>query len=265
MPFLTAGGHRLEFEWVGTDSPAAAVVVFLHEGLGSVAGWRDFPGMLAAALGWRGLVYSRWGHGRSDAFEGQRTVGFMHDEAVTLAGVLEALGIGEAVLFGHSDGASIALIYAARADSRARALVLEAPHVLVEPSTRAAIEAIRDRFPSSGLRERLAAQHGANTAAMFRAWTAAWLAPEFRAWSIEDLLPRVRCPLLVFQGLVDPYGTSLQVDRIVALAAGPVTPRLLDGCGHIPHRERRDEVLAETRAFLARLEAARPSRGRRGL
>lgn len=251
MDFLQIDGIRLEAAWHGPPPDATPTLVFLHEGLGCVSLWRDFPARLAQATGLGALVYSRRGYGRSDPVPLPRPVRFMHDEALVLEQVLDAAGIPEAILVGHSDGASIALIHAAtHAGPRVRALALEAPHVFVEDISVASIAAIGREYETTGLPRRLARHHGANAEGAFRGWNDVWLDPEFRAWSIVELLHRIEPPTLVLQGAGDEYGTVRQVAAILGETEGPATARLLPGCGHSPHRDRPEEVLSAMRTFI---------------
>jgi pimeloyl-ACP methyl ester carboxylesterase len=225
-------------------------IVFLHEGLGSVALWKDFPGELVERTGLPAVVYSRRGHGHSDPDRLPRQPTFMHHEAeVVLPALLDALALDEVVLFGHSDGASIALLAAARPDLRIGALVLEAPHVFVEDLSIVSITAAREAFVNGDLRERLAKYH-ADPAHTFWAWNDVWLDPAFREWDIRDCLARVACPILLIQGRDDEYGTLAQIDAIAA--ATPADVLILDQCGHSPHRDRRDLVLAAAAEFIKR-------------
>jgi pimeloyl-ACP methyl ester carboxylesterase len=255
---LVAAGHRLELAWHGPPPDRAPTIVFLHEGLGSVSSWRDFPARLAARTGLGALVYSRWGYGRSDPVALPRPSSYMHDEArASLPEVLDAAGIRSCVVFGHSDGGSIALLFAGSGlpqAERVRGLVLEAPHVFVEDLSLASIAAARVAYREGDLRERLAKHHD-DVDGAFRGWNDAWLDPGFRTWNIEEALPRVRVPALVVQGEDDPYGTLAQIDSITAnLPPGaPVTRLVLPRCGHSPHRDRPDDVEAAVVALLAGL------------
>lgn len=223
--------------------------MFLHEGLGSAAQWRDFPARLAEATGCGALVYSRQGYGGSPPLERPFDARFMHHEALdVLPGLLAALGVSEPVLVGHSDGASIALIYAA-AGHRVRALALEAPHVFVEQVTVASIAATRERFETTDLADRMRRYHGANTEPTVRAWTDVWLSEEFRAWDVRDGLDRIECPVLVVQGEDDEYGTLAQVREIESRVPGARSV-VLDRCGHAPHRDRPEATFEAIRDFL---------------
>jgi pimeloyl-ACP methyl ester carboxylesterase len=254
MPFVGAGGHRLEYEWIGAPPSGGSALVFLHQGLGAAGTWGPFPAALARTAGLPALVYSRWGHGASDALDGPRGNGFMHDEAlVTLPELLVRFELRQPILVGHSDGASIALIYAGAAPRAVRALVLEAPHVFSDPVTVGAVEATVDRYERGDLAARLARHHGPNTDTMFRGWSRAWLDPAMSDWNIGAYVRRVACPALVIQGEDDEYGTLEQVACIGRQAAGPVETLVLPRCGHEPHREYPDEVLRRIGAFLERL------------
>lgn len=236
----------------------APTLVFLHEGLGSVSQWRDFPQRLAAATGLGAVVYSRAGYGRSKAAPPPWPLDFMEREAAVLEELLDAEGVRSAVLVGHSDGGTIALLHAAAAPRppRVRALLLLAPHVFCEELTRASIAAAAEEYRHGDLRRRLARYHD-HVDDAFGGWSGVWLDPEFATWSIVERLRGVTAPVLVVQGLQDPYGTPAQVEAIVAGCAGPVTVRLLEGCGHAPHREREAETMAAMVRFLEELQIGR--------
>jgi pimeloyl-ACP methyl ester carboxylesterase len=215
-------------------------LVFLHEGLGSVELWREFPDRVHAATGRRVFLYSRAGHGWSDLPDAPRTPRFMHEEALdVLPALLAEHGIERPVLIGHSDGASIALIHASR--HPVDRLVLLAPHVFVEDVSIAAIAEARDAFPA--LRDRMGKYHR-DAQRTFRLWNDIWLAPEFRDWNIEDVLPDVTAPTLVIQGARDQYGTLAQVDAIA-----PQRRVVLD-CRHAPHLEAPETTLHAVVEFL---------------
>ena len=226
---------------------AEPALVFLHEGLGSLALWRDFPRRLAEATGRRALIYSRAGHGFSDVPEAPRTPRFMHEEALdVLPPLLAEHGIERPVLVGHSDGGSIALIHAS--EHPVSGLILLAPHVFVEELSVASIADARETFETTDLRDRMGRYHR-DAERTFRLWNDIWLAPEFRSWNIEDVLPRVTAPTLVIQGEHDQYGTLAQVDAIERGVRGPVTRVVLD-CRHAPHLEAPEKTLAAAVAFL---------------
>jgi pimeloyl-ACP methyl ester carboxylesterase len=252
-------GSHLEYRWIGSRPTDAPTIVFLHEGLGCLRMWRDFPDRLASATGCGALVYSRVGYGASDPVSGPRPIRFMHDEALdVLPAVMERFKLEDVILFGHSDGASIALIHAGARSDSVRALVLEAPHVFVEPACVEGITRIAADYETTSLRERLARHHGRNADSMFRTWTDVWLRPEFRQWNIEEYLPAIECPVLVVQGEDDAYGTLEQVDAVVTRVKGPAESLLLPHCGHSPHSERPDEVLEAAGRFVQKtLDAGR--------
>jgi pimeloyl-ACP methyl ester carboxylesterase len=246
-------GQRLEYRWIGPLPGAAPTIVFLHEGLGCVGMWRDFPDRLASSAGCGALVYSRPGYGASGPVAGPRPVRFMHDEALdVLPAVVAHFRIEDAILFGHSDGASIAVIYAGSRKGPIRALVLEAPHVFVETVCTDSIARIAQEYGTTRLRERLARYHGANTDSMFRTWTDVWLRPEFARWNIEEYLPAIESPVLVVQGENDEYGTLAQVDAVANQVRGPAESLVLPGCGHSPHSSQPAEVLEAASRFLRR-------------
>ena len=249
---IIAGGKHLETVFYPAGGPGSTSIALLHEGLGSVSLWRDFPEKVASATGSSLLAYSRYGHGKSDRLLEKRQVGFMHHEAQTvLPEVLHHFSIENPILLGHSDGASISLIYAGTHPGRIRALILEAPHVFVEEFGLRSTVAIRTLYESTDLRQKLARYHD-HVDEMFRGWNDIWLAPEFRTWNIEEFLPRITCPILVIQGEKDEYGTIAHVESIQR--HNPATQALiLPGCGHSPHRERPAETLRAITEFIAKL------------
>ncbi len=252
---MTIDGCRLEYQWHGPPASDAPTIVFLHEGLGAITRWRDFPTALCARLGWGGLVYNRQGYGASDPLEDPLSPHFMHREALeVLPRVLEAFAIAKPVLFGHSDGASIALIYAGSGLAPTPVgLVLEAPHVFVEDLTVRSIAQLHGVYGSSNMRERLERHHGTNVDALFEYWTRVWLSDEFRQWNIEEYLPRITCPTVVIQGRDDEYGTLRQVDAIAGGVSGRIQTAVLDDCGHSPHIDQREAVETAAVSFLQHL------------
>lgn len=253
---VVVAGHRLEVRRIGEWRPDEPVLVFLHEGLGCNALWRDFPDRLARRTGLPALLYSRVGYGQSDVFDAPLTPRFMHDEArETLPELLARCAIDRPVLVGHSDGASIALIHAGEFPDRVEAVVALAPHLFVEPVTIASIAGLAARFPGSDLPRRMARYHR-DPVATFEHWSRAWLDPAFRDWNIEAEVAKVRCPVLALQGLQDEYGTMLQVRRVAELS-----PRArwlgIEACGHSPHIDQPDRVLDEASGFLASIGIGR--------
>jgi len=249
MPFSSAGGRRLEYAWHGGARSDAPPIVMLHEGLGSLALWRDFPQRLADATQQRVLVYSRLGYGKSDPLTGPRGVDFMHTEALEiLPQLLDSLDVYNPLLFGHSDGGSIALIHAARAHRSVAGVVALAPHVFVERYGLDSIAAARRSYLDGDLRAKLARYHD-DVESAFWGWNDIWLHPDFVAWNIEALLPEIACPVLAIQGVDDEYGTMEQIDR---LERGVRRVRRLElaACGHSPQRDQPDAVLAAVTSFL---------------
>jgi pimeloyl-ACP methyl ester carboxylesterase len=242
MPFASVDGRQIEYRMIPGDALSQPTLVFLHEGLGSVALWRDFPDKVAARLGARALIYSRFGYGQSDGLAGKRTPRFMHEEALRmLPPLLDQLGIEAPLLIGHSDGASIAIIHAGASERPVSGLVLMAPHVIVEQVCVDSIARIRETYRSSDLKSRLAKYH-AHVDDAFLGWADIWLEPEFRAWSIEGLVAGVEAPMLLIQGEDDEYGTLDQLDRIETRAEAPVSRLVLAKCGHAPHRDQETAV-----------------------
>ena len=253
--FIHAARHRLFAQYIQPDSAytkkSPATLVFLHEGLGSIAQWRDFPACLSIMTGLPALVYERWGYGSSDALNTTRTVRYLHNEALTsLPEVLEQVNIEDAILIGHSDGGSIALIFSAVHGDKARAVITEAAHVFVEDVTIAGIRQAVEMYETTDLKDRLHKFHKNNADSMFRAWADTWLAPWFRNWNIEEYLSRITCPLLVIQGKDDEYGTSAQVESIISQAGGPAQGIIVPDCGHVPHHQAREHVLKEMTRFI---------------
>jgi len=251
MPFANLDGRSIEYAAILGDAASRSTIVFLHEGLGSVTLWRDFPTKVAHRLGMPGLVYSRFGYGRSDGLPAKRTPRFMHEEALdVLPRLLDRFGIDRPLLVGHSDGASIALIHAAMSGRPVRGLVCLAPHVFVEPVCVESIARIRETYRTTDLRQRLVKYH-ARVDDAFLGWADIWLEPAFLAWSIEDLIGRIDVPMLLIQGRDDEYGTLAQLDRIEARAKAPTSRLVLDNCGHSPHRDQEAAVIDAIVAFAS--------------
>jgi pimeloyl-ACP methyl ester carboxylesterase len=252
---LDVDGVTIEARLIGHVG-ARTTLVFLHEGLGSLAQWKDFPRTVAEAAGLPALVYSRAGYGRSSPCTLPRPLTYMEDEARhVLPRLLEVAGLADrdVVLVGHSDGASIAIAFAGGEASkvRLRALVLMAPHVICEDVSVRSIEKAREAYRAGDLRSRLAKYHGDNVDCAFRGWNDAWLDPGFRAFDLRRYLPAIAVPTLVIQGERDEYGTRAQVDAIAAgIVRAPVTVRMLPACGHAPQRDQPDITLREILTFL---------------
>ena len=250
---VTLLGQSLEYRRIAGAVPGAPTVVFLHEGLGSVSLWRDFPDRLAAETGLPALIYSRRGYGQSDPLPPpyHRPDDYLFIEALeVLPAVLDHFDLKEAVLFGHSDGATIALIHAGGSGRAVRAAIVEAPHSFVEPICLEGIRATVQSWHHSALRRKLG-RHHQQVEATFLGWSETWLNGTFQAMNCEHLLPAITCPLLVIQGEDDQYGSTDQVTRVVAQVSGPAEGLLLPKCGHSPHAEHARAVLDASLSFLA--------------
>jgi pimeloyl-ACP methyl ester carboxylesterase len=234
----------------------------LHEGLGSISMWKDFPTRLAQQARCDVLLYSRHGYGNSHSLQAPRTTGYMHDEAlIVLPKLLNHLEIEHPILFGHSDGGSIALIHAGSSGRPVAGVIALAPHVFVEEISVTSIAAARTAFATTPLRERLA-RHHADVDGAFRGWNDIWLDPEFRDWNIQSVLPGIRCPILVIQGEDDEYGTVEQMRRI-ARGAADVELKHIVACGHSPHRDQPERVLQAVGDWLERHDLQARSRAAR--
>jgi pimeloyl-ACP methyl ester carboxylesterase len=255
---LTAGGQRLEFnivEPVDAQARKRNMLVLLHEGLGSIAMWKDFPEVVAARTGHPVLVYSRHGYGRSAQLAQPRRVDYMHHEATTvLPEILSQLEIRDPLLIGHSDGASIAIIHAGSGNP-VSGLILMAPHVFVEDVSIDAITEAKSAFETTDLADKLVRYHD-HPETMFRGWNDIWLHPEFRGWNIEHFVPFIRSPLLVIQGENDPYGTLAQIDAIERGVAATMRKLVLPGCGHAPHVDCKADTFEAIEAFVRELSEA---------
>ncbi len=247
---VVADGKRLEAAAFGPPPDARPTIVLLHEGLGCVGLWRDFPKRLASATGLGVLAFSRSGYGRSDPIAPPRPLDYMTREARdVLPAVLDAIGFRQGVLAGHSDGASIAAIYAGLVDDRrVKGLVLIAPHLFTEAPGLAAIAEARRAYETGDLKARLA-KHHAHVDAAFLGWNGAWLDPGFRAWNIEQHVERWRVPALVIQGVDDQYGTLAQVQAIERCARISVETLILDACRHAPQFDQPERTLEAIARF----------------
>jgi pimeloyl-ACP methyl ester carboxylesterase len=236
--------------------------VLLHEGLGSIGLWRSFPEKLSERTGYCVVAYSRGGYGQSDPAPLPRPLDYMTREAVdVLPQVLDAIGFKRGILLGHSDGASIAAIYAGSVeDFRVRGLCLISPHFFTEPGGLASIAEAKAQYETGDLRQRLA-KHHADVDNAFRGWNGAWLAPGFKSWNIEDSIPGIRVPVLAIQGRGDQYGTLAQIDTLVNRAKGPVDTAILENCKHSPHAEQPERALEVVSDFLTRLDRIEAPRG----
>jgi pimeloyl-ACP methyl ester carboxylesterase len=263
---LEIDGVRLECRWIGPPADSAPTIVMLHEGLGCLALWRDFPDRLAEATGCGVFVYSRLGYGASDPVPLPRPLTYMEDEVhQVLPKLLDAIGFRRGVLLGHSDGASIAAVYAGSIeDHRVRGLVLYAPHFFVEDISVESIAAAKKAYDGSDLKQRLAKYHGDNVECAFRGWNDAWLAPGFREWNILDCLDHIRVPILIMQGANDEYGTLEQLRAAEQEATCPVEAIVLADCGHAPQSDQPERTIKETARFIGHLMQDHAEAGRFG-
>ena len=253
MPTVQAAGRSIHYEWLD-GPPDAPVLVFLHEGLGSIRQWRDFPAKLVQATGTRGLVYDRYGYGQSDVLqEPKRPIRFMHDEALSaLPDFLQALAVEKPVLVGHSDGASIALIHAG-AGFDVRGVVAMAPHVFIEPICISSIRKAAQLFEETDLKDKLGRYHR-DARRTFYGWADVWRDPGFTRWDIrEEFLTNVACPVLAIQGRQDEYGTMAQLDEIERRVGGTCKLLKLEQCGHSPFRDQPEAVLGAAEDFVRAL------------
>ncbi len=250
--FITVNGVKLECAWFGPPRDGGVEIVLLHEGLGCVALWRDFPMQLAVRLNRPVFAYSRQGYGGSDPSELPKDTSYMHDEGLTvLPALLAVAGIDDYVLFGHSDGASISLIYAGGTPAPGlRALVLEAPHVFTENVSHDSIRAAKTAYRDTDLRAKLAKYHGDNVDCAFYGWADPWTEDAFWQWDLTEFLPDINVPILLIQGEDDEYGTAKQLIAIEAEAGGAVTLLLIPDCGHSPHRDQPAAVLNHAVNFI---------------
>ena len=251
---LDLGDQQLEYRWVGPLPSDAPTCVLLHEGLGCVGLWGDFPNRLAAATGLGVLAYSRAGYGGSSTISLPRPLNYMEREAIdVLPRLLQAIGFQRGLLIGHSDGASIATIYAGNVeDHRIQGLVLVAPHFFVEDSGLEAIARAKDAYEHGDLRTRLGRWHK-DVDAAFRGWNGAWLDPAFRKWDITDALAYIRVPIAILQGVDDQYGTKRQVEVAEEECYCPVEVTLMQGVQHTPQREAPEETLRIIADFTRRV------------
>ena len=252
--FVSAGGYRLHLRRIGSTESGAPALVFLHEGLGTIAVWGDVPDALCRATGCQGLVYERPGYGASDPRPLPWPDDVLEQEAeIVLPALLDVMNTECPVLIGHSDGGTIALLYAAAFPERARAVITLAAHVVLDELTFAGVSALERSWREGGLRAELERFHGAGADPLFRGWSGLWLDPARRDWSIIDRLSRITCPVLAIQGADDEYGLPAQLDAIVAGVAGPTERALVPNCAHDLHHQARVDVLERMIRFVRSL------------
>lgn len=252
--FLETAKFRLEYQFLRPAGSTDPVLILLHEGLGSIDLWKDFPAQLSEACGKPVLAYSRQGYGRSSPVPLPRPLDYLSvagpDE---LSQVLDRLSLKQVVLIGHSDGASIALAYAARQDPRVLGVVVLAPHVDVEPASVEGVRRTVNAYARGDLRERLRAYHGDNLEGVFRGWSETWLNPAFAAWNLHSELPNIKVPLLAIQGHDDEFATPAQLQTIERKVSSPCQTVLLERCRHFPQNHARDRVLTLIGDFMMTL------------
>ena len=254
MAFLTVQSRRIEYARRHAKQPKAhtPTIVMLHEGLGSIAMWRDFPQQVADATGCEVVVYSRYGYGNSDPIETDHGVDYMHKEALeSLPDLLDQLHLEKPILFGHSDGASIALIHAGGAHRDLTGVIVMAPHVMVEDLSVTSIAAAKEAYLNANLREKLD-KHHTNVDSTFWGWNDIWLHPEFLHWNIEEYLPSIVCPILAIQGVDDEYGTMEQI-HVIGRTVKDAELLKLSQCRHSPHRDQPQAVLGAVAGFVERI------------
>lgn len=254
MPFfnnrkISIRDFELNVTYTGSGTNAQTIV-FLHDSLGCISLWRDFPGKLGSYTSTNAFTYDRRGYGLSSSLSNEpRQVDYMETEADILIELLDKCGIEKPVLFGHSDGGTIALLTAAKYPERVKAIITEGAHVFVEEITLDGIERAIEQY-DMGLKERLEKYHGANTQALFDAWTGTWLSAAYRDWNIEHFLPQIQCPVLAIQGTEDEYGSMAQVASIVQHTSGPAEPCMIVNAGHSPHKQSELWVIEHSCIFL---------------
>ena len=249
---VTIADGRIEYSFYEVKRPTAPTIVMLHEGLGALSLWRDLPRKLSNLINCSVFVYSRHGYGQSDFINSKFNVEYMHKEALNiLPKILSHFDISNPILYGHSDGASIALIHASSADTGIMGLILEAPHVFVEEISLNGLKDAKKAFEQGGLKAGLA-KHHREPEMIFRCWNNIWLSPEFLTWNIVSFLSNIQCPALLIQGETDAYGTLSQLDTIEKNVSGICEKKILPNIGHSPHRENPKLVLRSIQQFISK-------------
>ncbi|MGM0635858.1 MAG: alpha/beta fold hydrolase [Bacteroidota bacterium] len=249
--YLKINGNQLFYEQVIIDENRPTLV-FLHDSLGCVQLWRDFPEKLAKATNCNIFSYDRLGYGKSDEMlTSDRSINYLEKEADVLAKIIHQQKLKNVILFGHSDGGSIALIFAAKHPNKIEKILVEAAHIFVEKQTLEGIETALNAYKHTSLPQKLQKYHGDKVEKLFDAWTKTWKKPEFQNWNIEYLLPQIKCPLLFIQGEMDEYGTINQVDQTVNLASGKSVKKIIPNAGHTPHKTHTDEVVKMAVDFIS--------------
>jgi len=251
--FVNINNKKIYYKWFCKEyfSENKPIIIFLHEGLGCTEQWKDFPELLCAKLQLTGLSYDRYGHGKSTVLKEERNLDFLHTEArVFLYELVEKLNISnKLVLFGHSDGGTLALLFASFYIEKVDAVITEAHHIVVEKLSRKGIEDAIELYKSGWLKEKLEKYHGNNTESMFYAWANTWTKPETEKWNIENEISKIKCPILSIQGMEDEYGSKIQLEILQKLNLN-FEGNLLKKCGHIPHLQQKEEVLEMCKYFI---------------
>jgi len=249
---VTIADGRIEYSFYEVKRPTAPTIVMLHEGLGALSLWRDLPRKLSNLINCSVFVYSRHGYGQSDFINSKFNAKYMHKEALNiLPKILNHFDISNPILYGHSDGASIALIHASSADTGIMGLILEAPHVFVEEISLNGLKDAKKAFEQGGLKAGLA-KHHREPEMIFRCWNNIWLSPEFLTWNIVSCLSNIQCPALLIQGETDAFGTLSQLDTIEKNVSGICKKKILSNTGHSPHRENPKLVLRSIQQFISK-------------
>ena len=255
--FVTTSGYRLHLRRIEGERPGAPTLLFLHEGLGTIGLWGDVPDALCQATGCPGVIYERPGYGASDPRPLPWPNDVLEQEAeIVLPGLVEALNIDRPVLVGHSDGGTIALLYAAEFPERVSGVITLAAHVVLDELTLAGVSALERSWREANLRSELERIHGRGAETLFRGWSGLWLDPARQAWSILDRLPRITCPVLAIQGADDEYGLPAQLDAIAGGVTGPAERMLVPNCAHDPHQEAPAVVLERVAGFVRSLSSS---------
>ncbi len=253
---ISGFNHRIKL--IDRSRQNTPTIVFLHEGLGCIEFWRDFPEEICGESGCGGMVYDRRGYGRSDPLKVPWPFDYLNDEALFLNGILNAYDIRKTILAGHSDGATIALLAAAAGDPRITGVITEAAHIFVEDITIEGVKAFIRTYHRKNMKEKLKNYHADQAETVFFRWADRWLSDEFRNWNIENRLPGIKCPLLAIQGDSDEYGTEKQVQGVVNGVSGPARYAIIAKCGHIPHHQNRPETARTMIAFIEEIISCLP-------
>ncbi len=251
-------GKSIYYEFINHNEKSFSkpLIIFLHEGLGCTEQWKDFPLLLAQTLNFPAFSYDRYGYGKSEKISENRNTAFLNKEALEfLPELLNNLNLSnrKIILFGHSDGGSIALLYASAFPQNVIGVITEAAHVFIEDISVQGIQNVAKEYQKGNLKERLQKYHGQNTQTMAESWTQTWLKPEAKKWNIEAELPKIKCPILAIQGTDDNYGTFAQLESIRKNTSANTELFYIEGCGHAPHHQAKEVVLQKTKEFCLKL------------